>query len=98
MIVGNVGNNHLTGGGGNDTFVFEIHSGNDTITDFSRANGNKDKIDVSSYHFQNLADLFAHASAVGPNHGDTLIQLSQSDTITLEHILLANLKAQDFIL
>src|SRR5262249_50794085 len=42
FMSGLAGNDRLTGGLGNDTFVFALGFGNDTITDFSRAVGNRD--------------------------------------------------------
>jgi ELWxxDGT repeat protein len=40
-LVGGAGNDVLTGGGGADRFVFARNSGNDTITDFSVAQGDE---------------------------------------------------------
>ena len=40
-IVGGTGNDTLTGGGGGDVFVFSEDHGNDTITDFNAADGDK---------------------------------------------------------
>jgi parallel beta-helix repeat protein len=42
-------------GTGNDVFVFDKNSGNDTIADFGQTTGDRDLIDVSDYHFKNFA-------------------------------------------
>ena len=46
-----MGNDNLTGGSGNDTFVKRSGDNDDTITDFENDTGpsNGDKIDVSAY-------------------------------------------------
>src|SRR5262249_7079906 len=54
---GLAGNDRLTGGRGNDTFVFAPGYGNDTITDFSRARGNRDIIEPSPFNFPTFTHI-----------------------------------------
>ena len=46
-LQGGTSDDTMTGGGGADTFVFDEESGNDTITDFNKAEG--DRIDLSCF-------------------------------------------------
>ncbi len=97
IIIGNGGNNilnglsgndTLTGGAGADTFMFVAGSGQDTITDFSTAQG--DRINVHAYN--------AHATAVISQVGNdvhidlgggnviTVLNVSATDPVFLNHI------------
>ncbi len=107
LLVGGFGNDFMTGGPGNDTFVFAAGSGRDTISDFALG---QDKIDLA-YNAPFDASSFAswmanHAEQVA---GSTLIHLDVTspsgfgtaidhDTILLQHVTLANLTVNDFIL
>ena len=44
-LEGGAGNDFLTGGGGGDTFVFRATGGNDVVTDFSAAQGDRVMLD-----------------------------------------------------
>lgn len=83
-------------GTGNDTFVFDKHSGNDVILDFGQDLGNRDVMDVSAYHFHNFADLQQHISNNGA--GDAVIHLTSHDSITVEGVDASHLTQDDFIL
>ena len=88
----------LTGGGSNETFVFNAGFGHATITDFlpsSSANANHDAIQFSSGMFSSAADLLAHATQAG---ADTVITDHAGDTLVLQHVTAANLTAHDFVL
>src|SRR5262249_26227163 len=61
---------------GADTFVFAPGNGNDDINDFRQSDG--DKIDVSAYGIENLAQMTI--AAVG---GDTRIAFDASNSVTL---------------
>ncbi len=79
-LYGGKGNDVLHGGGGNDLFVFEGKGfGNDVIADFSRAEGNRDKIDLSQMKvaFEDL-DL----KVVGK---DTIITFVSGDTLVVKN-------------
>jgi len=79
---GLAGNDTLTGGRGNDTFVFAPGMGNDTITDFSRAKGNRDIIDLSAFNFASFTDVLNRASV---NGADTIFNFGNGDTLTVQN-------------
>ena len=81
---------------GDDTYVFDRHSGNDTIVDYGQVAGNRDVMDVSAYRFHSFADLQQHISDNGD--GNAVIQLSQRDSITLEGVSASQLTQDDFII
>ena len=87
------GNDTLTGAGGNDLFVFAQPIGNDTIYNFNVAT---DKIDLTGFAgiagFGNLAGHIA-----GDGHGDAVITLGASETITLHGVDAASLTGGDFV-
>jgi len=95
-IYGDKGNDTLTGGDGNDTFIFTPGFGNDTITDFTPGDGVVDVINLQGIAgFDSFADIQANATAT--NGGtDTLITIDASDTITLQHVAVGSLVADDF--
>jgi Ca2+-binding RTX toxin-like protein len=74
-ISGGLGNDRLTGGAGKDTFRFEKGSGQDIITDFTKAQ--HDVIDLSAYY---KAGLKATLIDVG---ADVKISFNTGDSITL---------------
>ena len=79
-----------------DTFVFVKGGGMDVVTDFT-AGGTDDKLDLSqtARHFQDLADVLAHAH----QHGhDTIIKLGHHDAVILKNVDKAALTSDDFIL
>ena len=82
----------LTGGLGNDTFVFTATSGNDTVTDFE--NG-EDLIDVSAFGFASAADVIGLLVQDG---ADVDMVLSATSTITFTGETLASFDASDFII
>lgn len=85
----------LTGGGGQDQFVFKPSSGTTdvqhTITDFVAG---LDKIDVRQ--FSNISSWNdVHETQQG---NDTLITLDSHETLLLKNVIPANLHAADFII
>ncbi len=85
----------LTGGGGQDQFVFKPSSGTTdvqhTITDFVAG---LDKIDVRQ--FSNISSL---ADAPETQQGnDTLITLDSHETLLLKNVIATNLHVSDFII
>ena len=86
----------MTGGVGDDTFVFVAGGGRDVITDFT-AGGTEDKLDVSktAFDFKTFDDVLAHAH----QHGhDTIIDLGHHDGVVLKNVDVTALTADDFIL
>ena len=104
-LVGDFGNDKLTGAGGDDTltggwgydtFVFAKGHGADTITDFAAGSGSGDRIDLSGRgDVRTFSDIMSHATQAG---ADTIIDLGDGDSITLENVDRASLVANDFLL
>lgn len=80
------------GNGGLDTFVFKPASGSATIADFDPAT------DTISF----AASMFSHdpanvlAATHDDGHGNTVITVNGTDSITLQHVLKVQLSAADF--
>jgi hypothetical protein len=95
VIFGSAHGDILTGGGGQDQFVFAPTSGatdaQHTITDFVTG---LDKINLSQ--FGNIGSLTDLTEVQQGN--DTLITLDSHDSLLLKNVGLANLSANDFIL
>ncbi len=84
-LAGGTGDDSLTGGTGNDVFVFASGDGRDTITDFDLSGD--DLMEISGYlDYQELRQI----------DGDTLVVLSDSDTLLLKGTLVASLSTSDF--
>ena len=77
----------LTGMGSNDTFVFGPKFGHDTITNFDPAT---DVIQVDHSVFANVQALLVAAQDDG--HGNALITGDLHDSITLQHVTVAQLQ------
>ncbi|MCJ2132282.1 M10 family metallopeptidase [Methylobacterium sp. E-045] len=83
VLIGGRGSNVLTGGRGDDVLflgaganrtVFDLHSGDDTLFDFSVSSG--DRIDLSGQSY----------SVGRSSDGDALLTLSGGGTVELDHI------------
>jgi ELWxxDGT repeat protein len=80
----------LTGGNGADTFIFPPNFGDNTITNFDV---HTDPIELPKSEFANFQSVLADAHQVGAN---TVITYDAHDTITLDHVALNSLHAQNF--
>ncbi|MBC6981698.1 calcium-binding protein [Caulobacter sp. 17J80-11] len=86
LLFGDHGADTLTGGAGDDAFAFNAGDGADTITDF-KANG-ADQLWIYGYAgYQALRQVGA----------DTLVVLSDTDSILLRNVQAASLGAADFV-
>jgi VCBS repeat-containing protein len=86
------GGTTVYGNGGNDNFVFKPGSGSATIADFDPAT---DTITFASSMFNhNPANVLAATN--DDHHGNTVITVNATDTITLQHVVKAQLSAADF--
>ncbi|MBR0717279.1 VCBS domain-containing protein [Bradyrhizobium liaoningense] len=94
LISGGTGTDTLTGNAGADTFVFAAHDGNDRITDFSDAQGDKIDLTAVAGAIGSLADIQSHAQQVG---ADTVITFGGGDSLTLANVTLGSLVDSDFI-
>jgi len=88
-LVGGAGDDLLTGGKGNDVLAFGRGFGHDVVTDF----GGKDVIEFDDGLFGNFKAVIAASRQVGQ---DTVITLDDGNAITLEHVALSSLHADDF--
>ena len=86
VLIGGIGDT-LSGGNGPDTFLFRPGFGANTITDFDVHN---DAVQIAKSVFQNLADLFAHASN---SAAGAVIDDGAGNTITFTGVTLAELQA-----
>ena len=84
-FLGRGGNDTLTGGAGDDIFIFTPNPGSDRITDFGHG---ADKLVFHGLLFADLGGLRAAASQTG---GNLEIRLSETETLTLEGGSLNNL-------
>jgi hypothetical protein len=94
-LVGDSSHFGIGTGEGDDVFVFDKHSGNDTVFDFGQVAGNRDKLDVSDYHYHNFAALQSHIS--DDVDGNAVVQLTSHDSVTLFGVSTAQLTQDDFI-
>jgi hypothetical protein len=85
------------GGPGSDTFVFNPGIGADVIANFSVQAGAADKIDLSSFHLSDYAELQQLMVPANGGH-DTLINLGHGDSILIANIAPSQLTQKDFIL
>ncbi|MEM1149492.1 MAG: M10 family metallopeptidase [Pseudomonadota bacterium] len=88
-LIGNEADNVLTGGGGNDTFVFNVNFGTDTITDFSDG----DVVDLTGYGTIRRSDVDFTDTAEGFE-----VTLGGADTIIFVGLDRQDLSLSDFIL
>ena len=83
----------MTGGGGQDQFVFSDTSSGSvqhTITDFETT---LDRLDLRQFSaIQALTDV-----TVAQQGSDTLVTVDSNDTILLQNVLAANLHASNFL-
>jgi Ca2+-binding RTX toxin-like protein len=80
-------NDNLTGGGGNDSFVFNPGFGKDVITDFSL---DHDTLNFSHTVFTNAQQAIAHTHDV---NGNAVITMDAADSVTLLGVTTAQLTA-----
>lgn len=94
VLDGGAGNDTLTGGDGADTFVIRKGNGSDTITDFSPTTKGE-FVRLDNYSFSNFSDLKSHITQNGAN---TVIKLSDSESLTLNNVKASDLSAVNFSL
>ncbi len=91
QLEGYLGNDTVTGGAGDDVFVFKGGFGHDTVTDFIAGAGSYDVIDTDA--FDDFASVLAAATQVG---ADTLITLDAANSILLKNVVVTSLHQDDF--
>ena len=92
VVTAGSGDNFLAGDGGNDTFVFLTDFGHNTVDDF----GPGDLIQFDHSQFADFAAILAHTADDG--HGNTTITFDVSHSVTLDHMLRANLTSNEFVI
>lgn len=90
-LIGNAGDNVLTGRGGADTFVFNGAFGRDTVTDFDT---NADLIQFGSGSFADYSQVMDRAAQVGD---DVVISFDPENTLTLQGVMLGTLEPDHFL-
>lgn len=91
---GNPDMQHITGGAGDDSFVFSSNWGQDVITDFD-ALSDAETIDLSAVsNIDDFADLLANHMV---QDGADVVITDGGQTLTLEGVNISNLDANDFI-
>jgi Ca2+-binding RTX toxin-like protein len=88
-LVGGAGDT-LNGGKSADTFLFPPNFGNETINNFNVKN---DVIDLPHSEFADFAAVRADLHAVG---NSVVLTLDATDSITLTHLQIQSLHAQNF--
>ncbi|MGB9367024.1 MAG: FG-GAP-like repeat-containing protein [Xanthobacteraceae bacterium] len=89
------GNDVLIGGAGNDTFVFAPGTGADVVTDFMAGANSVDRIDLAAFGgIRTLTDVLIRAAQAG---SDTVINLGNGDSITLQGVNRTALNIDDFL-
>jgi len=86
----------MTGGSGNDTFIFNLNGGDDTVNDFNGGAGVSDLLDVSAFGYVDRAT----APAAGPDDGpgNTGFVLADGSTFTLLGVSKLSLSEDDFLI
>jgi Ca2+-binding RTX toxin-like protein len=88
LIGGGPANQSLTGNGNNDSFVFAPGFSHDTITNFQPTT---DVLQIDHSLFANVQALFAATQDDG--HGNVVITADAHNSITLQHVTVAQLQA-----
>jgi len=91
ILNGSGGDDLLSGGLGQDIFVFESGTGNDTVSDFEDG---LDILNISDF----AADFVIDSTSVAQDGADTVITLSELDSIRLTDVDAASITQEDFIL
>jgi hypothetical protein len=86
------GNDHLTGAGGNDTFVFAQPIGDDVIYNFNAAS---DKIDLIGFNVSSFSDI--QTNLTDDANGNAVIAVANGETITLHGVDASSLTAANFV-
>jgi Ca2+-binding RTX toxin-like protein len=91
---GGVGNDTMTGGEGDDIFVYHFGGGADIVSDFVVGSGTDDQIELVDFSaIESFVDAMGYASQVGSN---TVFNFGAGSSLTFLNVLLAAFAADDF--
>ena len=93
-IIGGAGDDVLKGGTGDDVFIFNTGDGNDLITDFDKGKKSQDILQIDVAGFDSFADIEA---AMTKDKGNTVIDLGNDQSITLQGVQPWQLTEDDFL-
>lgn len=94
-LIGSRQDDFLTGGLGQDTFVFAANSGIDVVTDFATS-GEIDVLDVSAV-FSDISEILGVGGAATQVGANTLIDLGNDDSVLLSNVSVNDLTVDNFI-
>jgi Ca2+-binding RTX toxin-like protein len=92
-LIGGGGNDTLSGGNGDDSFVFSPGFGNDFVQNFGDVAGNQDTLEISKAMF---ADFTALQGAIVQSGANVVITDAFGDVLTLQNSTVAALGPDDF--
>jgi serralysin len=91
---GGAGNDTMTGGEGDDIFVYHFGGGADIVTDFIVGNGTDDQIELIDFSgIDSFVDAMEYAAQVGSN---TVFNFGVGSSLTFLNVLLVAFAADDF--
>jgi hypothetical protein len=88
-----LGDDTMTGGGNNETFVFKAHPGNETITDFIATGAGHDVVSLPKSEFGSIAQILADVTQSG---SDAVLALGPHSSITFDNVTASALTHADF--
>ncbi len=85
-----LGDDTMTGGGGSTSFVFQEEPGQATVTNFIARGAHHDVVSLSRGDFSSIAEVLHAMHTV---NGDTVISFGDNQSITLQNVTAATLRA-----
>jgi len=95
-LIGDTGNDMMTGGDGADTFVFSANQGEDFITDFSVAQGDRISIASGTNGVTTAAQALAHAHT--DSSGNAVVDFGGTNYVMLIGVAASMLTTNSFVI
>lgn len=89
QTVGSIHNDTFAGTSGKDTFVFSVHPGHETLTNFDPLGSVHDQVSLSAAQFSSVADILNHLHKSG---NDAVLTIDKHDSITFQNVSVAELR------